>query len=183
MSHYFLNERYYSGRTCRGLCENALRPTRCATTLRILIVHSCHDLPASGGHLTFKTAFDKIRDRYWWRTISKDVAEHMKGCSSCQHCKTSHSFPKLPVGDRPVSRPFQCMAIDLVENKSSSNHSKYVMSVTDHLPRFLVLVAISDKSAAAIARVLVERVFSVLSAPETPHSDMGAELGLKRRAH
>ena len=49
------------------------------------------------------------------------------------------------------------------------------MSVIDHLTRFLVLVAISGKSAATIARVLVERVFSVFSAPETLHSDQGAE--------
>ena len=39
----------------------------------------------------------------------------------------------------------------------------------DHLTRFPVLVAISDKSAATIARVLVDRVFSVYSAPETLH--------------
>ena len=49
------------------------------------------------------------------------------------------------------------------------------MSVIDHLTRFLVLVAISDKSAAAIARVLVEHVFSVFSAPETLHTDLGCE--------
>ena len=55
------------------------------------------------------------------------------------------------------------MAIDLVAYKSSSNNSKYVMSVIDHLARFLVLVAISDKSAATVARVLVERVSPFLS--------------------
>ena len=33
------------------------------------------------------------------------------------------------------------------------------MSVVDHMTRVLVLVAISDKQAATIARVLVECVF------------------------
>ena len=49
------------------------------------------------------------------------------------------------------------------------------MSVIDHITRVLVLVAISDKSATTIACVLVERVFSVISAPETLHSDQGNE--------
>ena len=49
------------------------------------------------------------------------------------------------------------------------------MSVVDYLTRFLVLVAISDKSAATTAGVLVERVLSVFSAPETLNSDMAAE--------
>ena len=43
------------------------------------------------------------------------------------------------------------------------------------MTRFLVLFAISVKSAATIARVVVERVLSVFSAPETLHSDQGAE--------
>ena len=50
------------------------------------------------------------------------------------------------------------------------------MSVIDHMTRFLVLVAISDKSAATIARFLEERVFSVFSAPETLHSDLDSVL-------
>ena len=49
------------------------------------------------------------------------------------------------------------------------------MSVVDYLTRFLVLVAISDKSTAIIARVLTERVFSVSSAPKTLDSDIGAD--------
>ena len=108
--------------------------------------------------------------------MSKDVAKHSNSCSSCQHRRTSHRPSKLHVGYRPVCRPFQCMAIDLVEYKLSSNNSKYVTSVIDHLTRFLVLVAISDKSAATTACVLVERVFSVFSAHGTLHSDMGCEL-------
>ena len=107
--------------------------------------------------------------------MPKDITKHIKCCSSCQHCRTSHRSLTLPVGHRPVSRPFQCVAIDFVEYKSSSNNSKYVTSVIDHLTRFLVLVAISDKSAATTAGVLVERVLSVFSAPETLNSDMAAE--------
>ena len=38
----------------------------------------------------------------------------------------------------------------LVEYKSSSNNSKYALFVIDHMIRFLVLVAISDKSAVTI---------------------------------
>ena len=49
------------------------------------------------------------------------------------------------------------------------------MTVVDHLTSFLVLVAISDKSAAKIACVLEERIFSVFSAPDTLHSDLGNE--------
>ena len=108
--------------------------------------------------------------------MSKDAANHIKCCSSCQHRKTSHRTPKLPVGDRPVSRPFQCVAIDFVEYKWSSNNSKYGMSVIDHVTRLRVLVTFSDRSAATTVRVVVECVFSVMSQPAgTFHLDQGIE--------
>ena len=66
-------------------------------------------------------------------------------------------------------------AFVLVEYKLSSSNSKYVMSAINHLARFFNQVVISAKSAATLARVLVERVFSVFSDPETLHSDQGSE--------
>ena len=97
--------------------------------------------------------------------MSKDVANHIKCCLSCQHRKTSDRLQELPVGHRPVSRPFQCVAIDVVEYIPSPNNPKYVMSVIYHLTRFLVLVAIGDKSATTSARVLVGRVVSAFLCP------------------
>ena len=178
MTKYFLNDKilfrsYLPGylRKRPEFRDQLLVPS----ALRELVLHACHDAPASGGHLAFKATYDKLRDRYWWQSMSKDVAKHIKHCLSCQHRKTSRRSPPLPVGHRPVTRPFQCVAIDLVEYKSVSQGCKYVLSVIDHLTRFLVLVAIPDKRATTVARALVERVFSVFSPPETLHSDQGTE--------
>ena len=145
------------------------------TALRTLVTHSCHDLPASGGYLAFKATYDKIRDRCWWPTVAKDVQQHIRQCVACQHRKTSHRLPKFLVGHRPVTRPFQVVAIDLVEYKASADKYRYVMSVIDHLTRFLVLAPLKDKTMATVARTLVDRVFSVFGTPESVHSDQGTE--------
>ena len=55
------------------------------SSLRSLVLNACHDSPASGGHLAFKATFDKIRDRYWWPSLGKDVAEHIRQCVACRH--------------------------------------------------------------------------------------------------
>ena len=39
---------------------------------------------------------------------------------------------------KPVERPFQRVAIDLVEYKIVSQGCKYVLSVIDHLTRFVI---------------------------------------------
>lgn len=144
-------------------------------SLRKLVIHACHDLPSSGGHLAFKATFDKVRDRYWWPTMHSDVQQHVNSCISCQHRKTSHRPPALPVGHRPVERPFQCVAVDLVEYKSASEGNRYILSVIDHFTRFVILIAIKNKEATTIVRNLMDRVFSIFGPPETLHSDQGTE--------
>ena len=79
------------------------------------------------------------------------------------------------MGHRPVTRAFQCVAVDLVEYKSLSQGNRFIVSVIDHLTRFVVLIPIKDKAARTFVRHLIERVFAVFGPPETLHSDQGKE--------
>ena len=120
MSYFFLNE----GSLFRSYLPGHLRKRSTSrdqlvvpTSLRKNFISSCHDLPASGGPLAFKATFDTIRDRFWWPTMSTDARTHIEACLSCKHRKSSHRPTKTPVGHRPVTRAFQCVAVDLVEYK------------------------------------------------------------------
>ena len=104
-----------------------------------------------------------------------DVAAHCTECEPCQKRKTSHRPPLLPMGHIPVTRPFQRVAIDLVEYKTISQGCKYVLSVIDHMTRFVILTAIENKTAEKVVRTLIERVFSVFGVPDILHSDQGKE--------
>ena len=80
MSHYFMNENvlfrlYLPGylRKRSSFRDQLVVPT----TVHKLVIHSCHDLPPSGGHLASKATFDIIRYRYWWRTMLL-VAYHVE---------------------------------------------------------------------------------------------------------
>ena len=104
--------------------------------------------PASvRGSFAFKATFDAIRDRFWWPTMSTNVRNHIEACLSCQHRKSSHHPPKLPVGHRFVTHAFQCVAVDRVEYKRLSQGNRFILSVIDHLTRFVVLIPMKDKAA------------------------------------
>ena len=107
--------------------------------------------------------------------MSTDVRTHIEACLCCQHRKSSHRPPKLPVGHRSVTRAFQCVAVDLVDYKSLTQGNSFILSVIDHLTRFVILIAIKDKAACTIVRHPIERVFSVFGPPETLHCDQGKE--------
>ena len=145
-----------------------------------MVLHACHDHAMSGGHLAYKHTFDKVRDRFWWPTLHRDVKTWCHDCQACQRRKTPHRGPKLPTGHLPVDRPFQRVSIDLVEYKTESVSPtglkcSYALTIIDHLTRFSVLVALPDKKEQTIAKALVERVFGIFGPPETLHSDQGPE--------
>ena len=145
-----------------------------------MVLHACHDDAMSGGHLAYKHSFNKVRDRFWRPTLHHDVKTWCQNCQACQCRETSHRRPKLPTGHLPVDRPSQRVSIDLVEYKTESVpptglKCSYALSTIDHLTRFSVLVALSDKKEQTIAKPLVERVFGIFGPPETLHSDQGQE--------
>ena len=108
--------------------------------------------------------------------MSTDVRTHIEACLSCQHRKLSHRLPKLALGHRSVTRAFQCVAVDLVENKRLSQGNRFILCVIVHLTLFAVSMPIEDKAARTIVRHLLERAFSVFGPPETLHSNQFKEL-------
>ena len=178
MSHFFTHE----GRLYRSYLPGNIRKLSTfkdqlvvPTQFRTMIMEACHDLPGSGGHLSFKGTFDKIRDRYWWPAMSRDVTDHVKHCVSCQRRKSTTRPPELPTGHRPASRPFECVALDLVHYQQPSKGCHYVLSIIDHFTRFLLLVPIADKQATTVARNLVDRVIAVFGVMSTILTDQGRE--------
>ena len=107
--------------------------------------------------------------------MSTDIRTHTEACLSCQNRTSSHRPPKLPVGHRHVTGAFHCAAVDLVEYKRLSHGNRFIVSVIDHLTRFVILIPIKDKATRTIVRHLIERVFSVFGCPEALHSDQGEE--------
>ena len=106
MSYFFLNEgllfrSYLPGhlRNRSTFRDQLLVPT----SLRKNVINSCHDLPASGGHLALKETLDTIRDRIWWPTMSTDVRAHIEACLSCQHASPPTASPSC-LWDTALSR-------------------------------------------------------------------------------
>ena len=44
-------------------------------TLVVLILHGYEHHVLSGGHLAFRPTYDKIRQKYWWPTIRRNVRD------------------------------------------------------------------------------------------------------------
>ena len=97
------------------------------------VLHAYHDNVVPVEHLEFRPTYEKVRQKYWWPTISRDVREWGEKCQSCQRQKTAHKRRKLPTGHCSLERPFQVVSVSVVKYKSVSTSaagikSKYTFS-------------------------------------------------------
>ena len=135
-----------------------------------LVLHAYHDHTLSGGHLASRPIYDKIRQKYCWPTMNRDVNKWSLECQACQRRKTAHNRPKLPTGHLPVEQPFQRISVDVsrIYNSESTSAAgvkcNIILSMMDHLTRFtlMIMTLISNQSAETVAKAIIDRIIGIL---------------------
>ena len=68
-----------------------------STTLQLIIPFDCrqeilkqlHDNPLSGGHMASQKTIDRIKQRFWWPNLSRDVKLWIEKCHPCAARRTA----------------------------------------------------------------------------------------------
>lgn len=144
------------------------------TSLRSFILRSFHDSPITG-HLGEAKTYDRIRNRYYWLGMHRDVQSWIKTCDQCGKRKPSRQPTRLPLGqlDTPTAA-FQCLGIDVLGPlPATTKGNKYILCVTDYYTRYPLAFAMSNQRANTVAKLLVEDVFLVYGFPASLLSDRG----------
>ncbi len=139
--------------------------------LRRLILVECHEACAHGGmHKTLAT----VTRHFTWRGMAGDVKAFVKSCHTCQVAKPSLVKPAGPLQPLPVpSTKFHTIGIDqIVALPESSEGYDALLTVTDHLTKYVVLVPCKETDdAEALATRLFDKVISHFGLPVVIVSD------------
>lgn len=136
-----------------------------------------HDSPFGGGHGGILRTYNKIKVRYYWNDLHKDVINYVGRCIKCTERKNRHwSFTVPGMARNPALYPMHTIAIDYVGPLplSGTEKFKYVMVIVDQHSRFTICVPVKNKSAATAAQVLIREVFTKYGFPENVLSDNDA---------
>ena len=144
------------------------------SSLRYEVLVACHDDPTAGHFGVFKT-YEKIRARYYWNGMFKDI-EHW--CNTCVDCamkkmpRNKHKAPLLPI---PVDGAFDRVAMDILGPFPVTNSgNRYVIVFTDYYTRWPEAFALPSTEAPRIAWLLVNEILARHGSPRTLLSDRGA---------
>ncbi|GFV48617.1 retrovirus-related Pol polyprotein from transposon 297 [Trichonephila clavipes] len=143
--------------------------------LRADILRHFHDAPTAG-HLGFAKTYDRIRKRFYWPGMYRNVVRYVMHCRECQRRK---SVPQRPPGRLvpipPAIAPFHRIGIDLLGRFPKSAHgNKWIIVYMDYSTRYAITKALPTAEVDEIAKLLLEEIVLRHGAPRVIITDRGA---------
>ncbi|UYV71288.1 hypothetical protein LAZ67_8002510, partial [Cordylochernes scorpioides] len=131
----------------------------------------------SNGHLGVARTMYRIKSKYFWPSMLKDVSEFVKTCHLCQSRKGSNQLPSgLLQPIPPANFPFERIGIDFVGPlPSTKNRKKWIIVLTDYYTRYAETKAVSEATVKEVSKFLVEDIFLRHGAPQYLISDRGSQ--------
>jgi RNase H-like domain found in reverse transcriptase/Reverse transcriptase (RNA-dependent DNA polymerase)/Integrase zinc binding domain len=183
-----------------GTLVRVFQPTNGRTKLEVIkqivlprsvlpsVMSEFHDSPLAG-HIGINKTYDKLRARYWWPTMFKDISNYINSCDLCQRRKSPLKVrwpirSILPTGDQPQSReeeetvtftPFSEVVVDVLGPlPMTARRKKFIVIFIDRLTRWPEAYATTNLRGNTIAQLLMNEIIPRYGAPRTLLSDQGS---------
>ena len=142
--------------------------------MRNRVLHLAHDTPTSG-HLGVKRTLARIRARFYWPSVARDVYDY---CSSCVHCvsrKAPHIHRQQPMLPILAYTPFEKIGMDFkTVSQASTRGNQVILVVMDYFTKWVECYPLPTQSAMGVANCLIDFI-SRHGVPQHIISDQGAE--------
>ncbi|UYV79479.1 hypothetical protein LAZ67_17002785, partial [Cordylochernes scorpioides] len=142
--------------------------------LRPEILRNLHDSPTSG-HLGFTKTYDRIRKKFYWPGMYRNVRNYVAHCPGCQRRKRQ---PQLPPGLlQPIPVPiaaFEKVGMDLLGRfPTSMCGNRWIIVCTDYLTKFAITKALPTSESVEVATFFIKDVILMHGAPREVITDRG----------
>ena len=139
-------------------------------TLQQEALHQAHNTPSSGHQGQDKT-LQRLRLDAYWVGMASDVTKHCQKCTTCQQAKLP-TPPKVPLVSVPVGRPWEMLAVDVLEVPQSTAGNHYLLVVQDYFTKWAEVFPMPDQTAKRITNILIS-LCARMGLPRIIHSDQG----------
>ena len=153
-------------------------------TLRQFVLSQLHD-GVTGAHLGIGKTLGKVRERFFWCALKRDIEEWCVRCKICCSRKMSHKQAKAPMKQYNVGLPMERVAIDfmgpLTKTKPQNGNApkRYLMVIGDYFTKWIEAIPLENIEAKTVARALIDQFITRFGVPLFIHTDQGASFESK----
>lgn len=127
---------------------------------------------AVGGHFGRDVTVGRVREKFWWPTLWRDVVEHVKTCENCQRYGPRERHNALQPF-QPVY-PFEIIFMDFVVNLPMTPHrNRHLITMTEGLTKWVEARPVKEATAASAAKFLMEEIVQRFGVPTVVITDNG----------
>ncbi|KAH9293205.1 hypothetical protein KI387_041589, partial [Taxus chinensis] len=142
----------------------------------LAIMEEAHRGSAGGHYAGDATTHKILMAGLWWETLYRDCRDYCKACDHCQCIGKPGRRDEMPLHPIPSAEPFEKWVIDFVGPialAARRTGSRYVITCTDYLTRWVEAAPTKDCMAAMVARFLWENIITRYGCPLSLTSDRG----------
>lgn len=140
------------------------------------ILKRYHNDPIHGGHIGQKRLYAKLKEKFYWKHMIKDIAKYIKTCDKCMLNKAKiKTREPLNISNTP-QKSFDVIVIDTVGPfRKTDNGNQYALTMICDLTKFLITVPIQNKQAETVAKAIFNNCILIYGTMRRILSDRGSE--------
>ena len=131
----------------RDICNDSEHLFLVPASLRKEVFRQLHEY-VTAGHLGRRKTYDKIRKRFYWNNMYKDMSYWCRICSTCGSRKMPHRHGKAPMRQYNVGFPMERIGLDICgPYPVSKKGHKYLMVVSCYFSKWVDAIPLKTQDA------------------------------------
>ena len=125
------------------------------------------------GHQGLQCMLDLLCQKVYWPTMFADAKHWLSNCQCCIVAKGHYTEPKILQGSLLSHQPLELLCMDFMKVDISKGGKENNLVLTDAFSKYSQAFMMSNQKSLTVAKLLVERWFSVFGIPSRIHSNQG----------
>lgn len=141
-------------------------------SLTLPVIQTAHDSITSS-HGGYAKTLARIKQKYFWPTMAKDVKIYIDNCDRCKTVKSNNMILRPPMeGQFVTNRPFERLYCDFLgPYPVTKNKNTCIFICLDHLTKFLFLTELKKATTSNVIIFLQTYLFPTFGVPRYLHTD------------
>lgn len=132
-----------------------------------------------GGHMGIRRTFQRVRERYFWHKMFRDVKSFVQSCDLCQRMKVTPCAPFGLLQPVEVDTAFHTVGLDIVGPLQPSRRCRWIIVAIDYLTKFIEAKAVTNTEARTVQKFIERRIILKHGCPAVLITDRGTQMMAK----